>query len=121
DFGWGKVVDTSYQNNATLYPIRVEFECGHAYSFTKSGNQYNCGLRALFFEEIVIPTSALSRPRWRADERKCYHYITSIGGVDYSCDTGDEVDDARFEIGNYFKTREEAEESKFYKVFHEEE
>lgn len=50
-------------------------------------------------------------PRWRAKKGKTYFYVSIGGGIfpNSSFEESDEVDNKRFESGNYFKTREEAE------------
>lgn len=49
-------------------------------------------------------------PRWRAEtKRGIYYFIDSTGHADLSYEEFDEVDDERYEFGNYFKTKEEAE------------
>ena len=47
--------------------------------------------------------------RWRADKNKYYWYISSYGEVSYSKENNDEIDNARYKIGNYYETREEVE------------
>lgn len=60
--------------------------------------------------------------RWRAERGRGYYYIdsecTAFGTYDYRCNE----DNRRYELGNYFRTEEEAEEKakklkEFYKEF----
>jgi hypothetical protein len=105
------------------YPVFVEFFLGNSMciiAYTQSGKFDINGLRTLFFEEIPIPESAYKRPRWRADIGTAYYYINAFGDVTFVAESEDHYDNKKFNIGNYFKTEEEAKESKFYKVFHEE-
>ena len=62
-----------------------------------------------WFEEFYISE------RWRADYNGSYYYIDSGGNVIHSCDCEDE-DDYRYNTGNYFKTKEEAESYKNYLI-----
>lgn len=48
-------------------------------------------------------------PRWRAEEGKEYYYASDDGYARLSRELGDEFDEGRYKIGNYFKTKEEAE------------
>ena len=48
--------------------------------------------------------------RWRADEGCEYFYLTSFGVIFSEIESNDKVDVNRYCIGNYFKTRENAEE-----------
>ena len=106
------------------YPVCVEFFLGNSMciiAYTQSGKFDIKGLRTLFFEEIKIPESAYKRPKWRADTNNIYYYINASGDFAFMSESGNDYDNKKFNIGNYFKTEEEAKESKFYKVFHEEE
>ena len=60
--------------------------------------------------------------RWRADKGKIYWYINSWGNVDTYIEDNMELDMSMFELGNYFKTKEEAEAAvvalrKFWKEY----
>jgi hypothetical protein len=46
--------------------------------------------------------------RWRADEDENYYYITAGGAAYISAEVDTSTDDTRYELGNYFKTEEEA-------------
>ena len=46
--------------------------------------------------------------RWRAQEGKDYWYIDNNCEIFKEFDRNDDYDNARYKIGNYFKTREEA-------------
>ena len=104
------------------YPVYVEFFIGNStfkISYTQDGKYDANGLRTLFFEEIKIPESAYKRPRWRAREGGRYYYVGALGDVASITELESDYDNKMFNVGNYFKTEEEAKESKFYKVFHE--
>lgn len=49
--------------------------------------------------------------RWRAKKNELYWFISSDGIVGSSPEENDPVDEIRYRIGNYFKTREEAKEA----------
>lgn len=48
-------------------------------------------------------------PRWRADYDEKYYFVSECGEACCSSDVRDDFDNGRFNLGNYFKTREEAE------------
>lgn len=67
--GWGEVlIDKTTNDNDTKLPLAVEFENGYIGRFTKDGRAFTNGLRCLFFEEIIVPHSALEKPRKTAQE-----------------------------------------------------
>lgn len=47
--------------------------------------------------------------RWRAKEDENYYYFTSCGEIYADCDGYCDTDNRRYELGDYFKTEEEAE------------
>ena len=49
--------------------------------------------------------------RWRAEKGGLYRYVQSDGGVVCDHEIEVDVDDERYEIGNYFKTEEEAQKA----------
>lgn len=48
-------------------------------------------------------------PRWRAEKDEKYYYVSDTGSISATEDSRWGRDDKRYEIGNYFKTKEEAE------------
>lgn len=58
-----------------------------------------------WFEEI--PESR----RWRAESGERYWYVRSDGVVDDDYEDKTDIDDGRYELGNYFKTEEEAQKA----------
>lgn len=46
--------------------------------------------------------------RWRAEDFKRYFYINSVGDICPSTEEKQNLDNERYELGNYFKTEEEA-------------
>ena len=61
-----------------------------------------------WFEEIKEPK------KWRAEYGKKYWYLDDCGVVLSNEEWGDDTDDFRYRIGNYFKTEAEAEAYKEY-------
>lgn len=59
------------------------------------------------FECLVIVEEL---PRWRAESNKTYLYIDDEMGIYEDSDCRGSVSNNRYENGNYFRTREEAEE-----------
>ena len=58
------------------------------------------------------------RKRWRAKKGGQYWCVQSDGGVVYDHEIKVDVDDERYEIGNYFKTEEEAQKAAdWFKAF----
>ena len=46
--------------------------------------------------------------RWRADYNKMFYFIESYGEANCINDIRAESDTSKYELGNYFKTKEEA-------------
>ena len=115
----GKCIRIEYDRRT--YPVIIRFETGKVLSYTSSGKCEINGVRTLFFEEIIIPESAYKRPRWRAESGGEYFLVGSSGDIYSTRDNYYEIDDLHFKTKNYFVSKQEARESKFYKVFHEEE
>ena len=63
-----------------------------------------------WFEEI----EESKNKRWRAKENGGYYFVDDWGDVDYNYDAGVPPSTFRYNIGNYFKTEEEAEAYKEY-------
>ncbi|MGL5050649.1 MAG: hypothetical protein ACRC6E_08515 [Fusobacteriaceae bacterium] len=115
-FGFGEVVEI---RECGLNNVGVKFG-----NFVRFYTQYGFyGAidfnRSLFFEEIEIPVSALTRPRWRALKGGVFWYVSAFGIATKGIDYYSICDDTLNKVGNYFKTEEETEESRFYKVFHD--
>lgn len=49
--------------------------------------------------------------RWRADRFDWYWYVRACGAVSNDRDSGVSIDDMCYELGNYFKTEEEAQKA----------
>ena len=53
----------------------------------------------------------IHKKRWRAGNLKSYFFITGCGEIESNNEEGWSCDDARYTIGNYFKTKEQAEQA----------
>lgn len=51
----------------------------------------------------------MTKKRWKAQKYKGYYYIGSNGCIYVTQDTGSTFDEKIYKLGNYFKTKEEAE------------
>ena len=49
--------------------------------------------------------------RWRGNQNEKYWYISSDSIVNHTMEMNDDQDDGSYEIGNYFRTEEEAEKA----------
>lgn len=59
-------------------------------------------------ERLAVLFDIVELPRWRAISAGLYFYVSDRGCVGSTFDA-DSIDQERFECGNYFKTKEEAE------------
>lgn len=71
--------------------------------FNTSDFKTNILLGKGFLVEVTLP-------HWRAKERDFYWFITSKMNIEYAMDEREELSNTLYEIGNYFPTKEEAEE-----------
>lgn len=62
-----------------------------------------------WFEEIPE-----KHERWRGGRGDSYYFIDDEGAIRHEIDTNDDMDNYRYNIGNYFKTEAEAESYKKY-------
>ena len=60
-------------------------------------------------EEQVKEIEKPKWERWRAEENEKYYFLSDLGEILFDTDFGDVTDNFLYSIGNYFKTREEAE------------
>lgn len=65
-------------------------------------------------DESKEENTPVENKRWRAEPYECleYCYIDHDGNIEYEYEAYDSIDDWRFQSGNYFKTKEEAEQYK---------
>lgn len=63
----------------------------------------------LFLEKINCINEKYGIPkRWRAKPNKKYYFVYSNGFVDERIECYDDIDNQRYNLGNYFQTQEEA-------------
>jgi len=63
---------------------------------------------ALFLDKINCINEKYGIPkRWRAEEGKKYFSISTSGLIELKIEVNDVYDKLRYDLGNYFKTREE--------------
>lgn len=67
------------------------------YCISYEGNERLCGT-----------TISLYPPRWRAEKGEIYYYIATNCIICNVMDTRDGLDSENYSIGNYFRTKEEA-------------
>ena len=117
---YGEVVDVILADDCVEVGFGENIVC---YTFDGKIKEIFSQIRSLYFKEfeINIPKEALVRPRWRAPEGDIYAMVDHFGYIIGERESNSPADDRLFSIGNYFKTKEEAANSKFYKAFHEEE
>ena len=122
-YGYGTVVEIDESAN---YPILVNFDrdCNviDPVSFSRDGKSWSTHeVPSLFFDipEMYKEENYPEKPRWRAKLEGRYYLVTSLGTVNHCQESGNLYDDALFDVGNYFKTEEEAMNSKFYKAFND--
>ena len=60
-------------------------------------------------EEQVKEIEKPKYKRWRAEEGEEYYFLSDLGEILSAIDCGDKSDNFLYAIGNYFKTKEEAE------------
>lgn len=49
------------------------------------------------------------KPRWRAQAKQLYYYVTTLGGVSTAYEFHNDFDDTLYRLGNYFQNAEDAE------------
>ena len=72
---------------------------------------YTASITSAYASYIMATAEELKPVRWRAKKCGIYYYITSDFKVKEVCDYRDAEDEACYKCGNYFRTREEAEEA----------
>lgn len=114
-FGWGTV---KKYDEGFGYSVYVVFDNDDIVEFTDDGKEHWEDLcPSLFFEEIAIPETALKKTKWRAKEEEKYYVVDAVGGIARHTENRTYVDTQYWECGNYFKTKDDAENSAIYKAF----
>ncbi|MGL5231920.1 MAG: hypothetical protein ACRC7W_01130 [Fusobacteriaceae bacterium] len=116
-YGEGKVIKLE----SDIYCIGVVFKNNFYRWYTADGRLKEGCPSTLGFTKIEMPKPVQIRLRWRANHNGGYFHVNTMGFINDAIEVGDSTDRGRFKVGNYFQTEQEAKESKFYKVFREEE
>jgi len=58
------------------------------------------------------PAKKEAKNRWRGNENNTYFYINLHGNITYTCESGCLEDEARYLLGNYFRTKEDAKKAR---------
>lgn len=105
---WGEVVNVTFNSE---YPIRVNFSKISYSIYTLEGKlDKNDKLPTLGFKEIELPKDFQTRLNGRLEKGSKYFYVTPELTVGSVMDYYTKPDSILFAIGNYFKTRKEAED-----------
>ena len=127
-YGYGTV--EKIENESELkYPIIVDFIKAkkeqletekRSISYNYDGKEDESEVYPTLFFDIPDYKNKIwpKRPRWRANIGERYYYILANGKISNEREDADIYNNRMFLIGNYFKTREKAEKSELYKVFH---
>lgn len=81
----------------------------------KNENQITVNMENLTNEEreqllkLVKKSNETTKKRWRAEEHEAYYIITCDGQIELSTEMNCPFDERIYELGNYFKTKKEAE------------
>ena len=73
------------------------------------GGRYECCIPYDGNEALLGTTDAPKPKRWRAKDEAYYYFVDSTFNVSSERETDAPIDGYRYEIGNYFKTKEAAE------------
>lgn len=106
--GYKILKDTPDVNAGTVGEIQGDF-----FHFKNRFGKFNYG-NATFHKDIVENNPDWFEPvieRWRANKNEYYFFIYHAMTIQTDIDLYLYMDTARFECGNYFKTREQAEEA----------
>lgn len=59
--------------------------------------------------KLVKKSNEMTKKRWKAQNQEVYYYINYCNKIESWNESNNKADKALYELGNYFKTREEAE------------
>lgn len=83
---------------------------GDSIYYIDSDNTIHLALKYSDFGKYIMATAEEVKPaRWRAERTENYYTLDSTLDVIESSEYGDRYDDGRYESGNYFRTRKDAE------------
>lgn len=63
-------------------------------------------------EKFIDYINKKYRKRWRAEENRKYYYINSVDNIYATIEEKYDLDNERYELGNYFKTEKDAQKVK---------
>jgi len=119
--GWGVVTSCRTDIDCLGYPIEVDFGNDSGISRYTFDGRYveNSWAPELFFDipEVFKNNEYPKRKEWRGNIGEFYFFIDSIGTINRSIETEHEIDDSRYNVGNYFRTIEIASSSDIYKIY----
>lgn len=116
-YGWGTITDTTGHKD-DYCPIMVEFENGSINFYRRDGKEGKSDVnQSIFFEELIIPTTALHPPIWRAKDGEWFYYINQFGTIVCCEESFVETTDLLWDRRNYFLTEKKARESELYKMY----
>lgn len=106
--------------NKDSSPIFVDFNDDEGLYFTLNGREYYTDKhqRLLHYRDdydySVIDFNNLPKKqepkRWRAEVGEIYYYFSSNFEIDDYCEYNSSIDDEAYDSGNYFQTKEQAQE-----------
>ena len=115
--GWGNVVNLKDIDIGEDHPVVVDFDNGNRIYYTLEGSESLLGNRTLFFEKPRFENWDEMVNKDYIKEGSTIYFITSSGNV--SCTKYIDVYHKGLKkSNNIFKSKGEAKNSKFYKVFH---
>ena len=85
-------------------------DCNRVYFIMPDNYICTVSINSTYGKYIMATAEEIKPLRWRAERSYTYYTIESTMTVVESAEYGDRYDDSRYKCGNYFRTREEAEE-----------
>lgn len=102
-----KVLVRDGKNNEWMCDFYSHYDNETEYHFCVGG-RYECCIPYEGYEELLGTTDSPQPKRWRAEGNDFYYFAGSDGKVYSSVDRGSDDSNILYEIGNYFRTEEEA-------------
>lgn len=91
------------------YDGGLEFNGTQSFSSIRSFKNNPVEMTLVVWDEIVNKQEDQKR-KWRADFKCIYWCVSTAGELNEVMEYNHDIDDLRFNFGNYFKTKEEAKE-----------
>lgn len=86
------------------------YETKYMVHICTNGRDYKYCIRYEGNEALLGTTDSPKPKRWRAEVGETYWFVNNNGVCFGVCDIREKYDNDRYDVGNYFRTREEAEE-----------